>query len=343
MQRGSAAIAGFLALLLSTAGWAQMAQPAAGDPPAATLAGSVSGTVVDRDGAVVGNATVTLTQSGDAPRTTTSDVAGHFLFGGVAPGDFQLAVAAAGFAGNRQSGFVRPGQEYIFPQITLAVATADVDVEVTVSSDQVAEEQLKVEETQRIFGAIPNYYVTYEPHPAPLPARLKFQLAWKTLLDPVSFGITGVVAGIGQATDMYGGYGQGAQGYAKRYGAAYGDFLSGTIIGGALLPMVFKQDPRYYWKGTGSNKSRALYAIANAVIRKGDNGHWQPDYSGILGGLASGGISNLYYPPEDRNGAALTFETTAIGIAGSAAGNLIQEFVLPRLTPHKPGKSSNKN
>lgn len=194
-----------------------------------------------------------------------------------------------------------------------------------------------------MFGVLPNYYVTYEADPAPLPPRLKFQLAWKTLLDPVSLGINAFVAGGEQAVNMYGSYGQGMQGYAKRYGAAYGDFVSGTLIGGALLPVIFKQDPRYYWKGTGTTKSRLRYAVANSVIRKGDNGHWQPNYSSILGSLASSGISNLYYPPEDRNGPGLTFENTAIGIAGSAAANIFQEFVVPKFTPHRPGKGSNKN
>jgi hypothetical protein len=306
--------------------------------------GSVSGTIVDRDGAVIAKATVTLTQEGAIPpKTATSDDDGHFVFADVAPGNFQLKITAAGFANAQQSGLMQAGQEYVVPQIAMAVATADVDVEVTETSQEVAQDQVKIEEKQRVFGIIPNYYVTYEPHPAPLPARLKFQLAWKTLLDPVSLGLNAFVAGGEQAVNMYGGYGQGAQGYAKRYGAAYGDFVSGTLIGGALLPIIFKQDPRYYWKGTGTVKSRLRYAVANSVVRKGDNGHWQPDYSSILGSLASSGISNLYYPPEDRNGPGLTFENTAIGIAGSAAANIFQEFVVPKFTPHKPGRGSNKN
>ena len=70
------------------------------------------------------------------------------------------------------------------------------------------------------------------------------------------------------------------------------------MIGGAILPSLFRQDPRYIYKGTGSIPSRALYAIANSVICRGDNRRWQPSYSGILGGLAAGGISNLYYPAE---------------------------------------------
>jgi hypothetical protein len=85
-----------------------------------------------------------------------------------------------------------------------------------------------------------------------------------------------------QARNGFSGYGQGSQGYAKRYGASYADSFIGTMIGGAILPVVLKQDPRYYYKGTGSTRSRILYAVANAVICKGDNGRWQPDYSGIL-------------------------------------------------------------
>jgi len=307
--------------------------------------GSVSGTVVDRTGAVVGNAKITLMPDGTAlaaaaKREGVTDSGGHFIFAFVIPGGFHLTVAAPGFAPAQQGGTLHPGEDYVAPQIVLDVARADVDVDVTLSPEQVAEDEVKVEETQRILGVVPNYYVTYDPHAPPLTKHLKVQLAWKTLVNPFSFGITGAIAGFEQAADSYGGYGQGAAGYARRYGASYGDFFSGTVIGGVLLPVLFKQDPRYFVKGTGTTGARIRYAIANAVIRKGDNGRWQPDYSGILGGLAAGGISNLYYPAADRNGARLTFENTAIGIAGNAAGNLLQEFLLKKLTPHAGEKSA---
>jgi hypothetical protein len=145
-----------------------------------------------------------------------------------------------------------------------------------------------------------------------------------------------VIAGVQQATNDFSGYGQGAQGYAKRYGASYADLVTGTFIGGAILPSLLKQDPRYFYKGTGSVRSRVLYAVANSVICKGDNGRWQPNYSGIIGSLASGGISNLYYPSTDRAGAALTFENMLLGIGETAAVNLLQEFVMRRLTPNLP-------
>jgi len=168
----------------------------------------------------------------------------------------------------------------------------------------------------------------------PLRPQQKFELAWKTSIDPVTIVASLVIAGVELSQNSYKGYGQGVQGFAKRFGASYADASIGTLIGGAFLPALFKQDPRYFYKGTGNTRSRILYALANAVVSKGDNGHWQPGYAGILGALASGGISNLYYPASSRNGAALTFENTLIGIGGSAVGNMFQEFLVRKLTPH---------
>lgn len=307
------------------------------------LPASISGTVVDQDGDVVANVKIILASGSAAPREATSGGDGHFVFANVPAGRFQLSLSASGFAAAQKDGVLQSGQDFVFPQIALLVARADVDVEVKESTAEVAEDQVKEQEKQRLFGVIPNYYVSYVPHAAPLTTKLKFQLAWKSTVDPVSFGITGVIAGIEQAEDAYGGYGQGAQGYAKRYGATYADFVSGAFIGGAILPAVLKQDPRYFWKGTGSTKSRVFYAIANSVICKGDNGRWQANYSAILGGLASGAISNLYYPAQDRNGAALTFENALIGTGFGALGNIVQEFFLRKLTPHVPNQDPPKN
>jgi hypothetical protein len=218
----------------------------------------------------------------------------------------------------------------------LAVATALTEVQVGLSSTEVAQEQVQDEEKQRVLGFVPNFYVTYAPNPAPLTSKQKFALAWKTSVDPVSFALIGVIAGIQQAQDSFSGYGQGAEGYGKRYGASYADFVSGTFIGSAILPSLLKQDPRYFYKGTGTKKSRILYALAFSVACKGDNGKWQPNYSSILGNLAAGGISNLYYPAKDRDGVGLTFESGAIGIGATAGANLIQEFLIRKLTPNAP-------
>jgi hypothetical protein len=300
-------------------------------------AGDVTGTVVDQTGAVVSGARVTLTSADGPPnREMLTGENGEFSFGKIAAGAFKVTVTSAGLAAQTYSGVLAPGQLYIVPQIALAIATEMTEVRVVgLGPTELAEVQIKEQEKQRILGVIPNFYISYVHDAVPLTPKQKFELAWKTTIDPVTFVIVGAVAGVEQAQNQFSAYGQGAQGYGKRYGAAFADTVTGTFIGGALFPALMKQDPRYFYKGTGSTRSRILYAIANSVICKGDNGHWQFNYSGISGGLVAGGISNLYYPPKDR-GAGLVFENEAIGIGGTAVTNLIQEFLIPKLTPNLP-------
>jgi hypothetical protein len=204
---------------------------------------------------------------------------------------------------------------------------------------EVATAEIKEQEKQRVLGIIPNFYVSYSPHAAPLTPKLKFELAWKSSTDPFTFVAVGMVAGIAQAGDRWGGYGQGAQGYAKRFGAIYGDVVIGTFVGGAMLPTVLKQDPRYFYKGTGTKKSRLLYALASSVICKGDNGRRQPNYSSILGNIAAGGISNLYLPSNDRNTAGAIFSAAFIRMGEIAVANVFQEFFVPKLTPNLPTRA----
>jgi hypothetical protein len=297
--------------------------------------GGIAGTIVGSNGEPIKGARVRLARGAAPEQESVSDDYGRFSFANVAPGDFKLTITATGLVTQTRSGTLRSGEAYLSPEITLAVAPVTTDVRVTMTRTEIAEEQIQLQEKQRVLGFIPNFYVSYVPDAVPLTSKQKFELAWKTNLDPVTFAIAGGVAGVEQWQNNFAGYGQGAQGYAKRFGAAYADSFTSTMIGGWMLPSLLKQDPRYFYKGTGSVRSRTLYALANAVMCKGDNGKWQVNYSGILGGLASGGISDLYYPASDR-GAALLFENALIGIGTSAAENVIQEFLVRKLTPHLP-------
>jgi len=306
-----------------------------GQPQLAVVSGSISGVVTDATGAAISGAAVELIWDDPSHnRQTRTDNSGQFTFPGVGGGRFRLAIAALGFAPATYAGELSAGQVLTTPPIMLEVATADTEVQVHLTRTEIAQEQLDIEDKQRVIGVFPNFYVSYAPHPAPLTPRQKFVLAGRLMIDPVSFGITGLTAGVQQATNSYSGYGQGASGYGKRFAASSGTFFTGVLIGNAILPSILKQDPRYFYKGTGTVRSRILYAIANAVVCKGDNGKWQANYSSIVGGFAAAGLSNLYYPAKNRDGAELTFVDAAIGTAGSAAGNLVEEFFLRKITSH---------
>jgi hypothetical protein len=243
-------------------------------------------------------------------------------------------VSSDGFATETVSGVLQPGATFDVPNIELVMSSATTEVRVSAArQEEIAQEQLQIEEKQLVLGVVPNFYVSYDPHPVPLTARQKYSLAWKSNISPFTFLITGAFAGVEQAANTFAGYGQGMQGYGKRFGANYADTFISTEIGGAILPALFRQDPRYFYKGTGTIWERARYAIATTFICKGDNMRWQFNYSSILGGLAAGGISNLYYPASDRSSVGVTFENAGIGLAGAAAQNLFQEFVVKKLTP----------
>jgi hypothetical protein len=312
-----------------------------GAPGDQQLPASISGTIIDQTGAVSRGAQVRLTREDQFPKQeAVSGDNGQFSFANLPPGPFQLTISSAGFATHSVSGILRPGEAYIVPPIRLTVAPAVADVQVALPQAEVAEMQIKEQEKQRVLGFIPNFYVSYVPDAAPLAPKQKFELAWRSMIDPITFVGVGALAGFEQASDDFQGYGQGAQGYAKRYGAGYADAFVGTFIGSAILPSLLKQDPRYFYKGTGSIRSRTLYALATAVICKGDNKRWQPNYSAILGGFASGGISYLYYPAGDR-GAGLLVQNSLLSIAESGIAGVFQEFVVRKLTPHLPSRPTN--
>lgn len=322
-----------LAFSISTsAAFAQSEQsPANENAPAYQSPGTITGKVVDQSGDLIVGAQVKLTQANRADQEDLTNEDGQFSFANVSPGDFQLVASMQGFATKSVSGTLHSGQTYDVPQIVLLLAS-ETEVRVTVSPVEIAEEEIKEEEKQRIFGIIPNFYVTYEADPAPLNTKQKMKLAWRSNLDPLTIAGVGFVAGIEQAQNAFPGYGQGAAGYGKRFGASYADIAISTFLGSALLPAVFRQDPRYFYQGTGSGKSRLWHAVKSSFMCRDDDKRWRLNYSGIAGSLATGAISNLYYPKTDR-GVALTFETALLRIGESAGANIVQEFVLRKLTP----------
>ena len=313
------------------------AAAAAQPEPAPQTNPTIRGEVTDQSGALIAGAVVTLESAGiTGPRTAITDQAGRFEFADVRPGSYQITITASGFtvwtANNIQaiSGVNTPPVS-----AALQVAPASTQVSVTLPPHELAEEQIKAEEKQRVIGVFPNFFVAYAPNPAPLTAKQKFELGWKTFLDPVPILFSGLGAGIQQARNNYPEYGQGVEGFSKRFGANYADRVDGVLVGHVVMQSVFHQDPRYFYKGTGSFGSRLLYAFAMAFVAKGDNGHWQPAYADVLGGMGSYGISTLYRPGTSRPGLRLE-HTILLGFSDRATHNLLEEFVLRKVSTHVP-------
>ena len=295
--------------------------------------GNITGTVTVQGGGVAVGAQVRLTRDGQPPADVLSNDDGEYSFANQPAGDFRLTVTAEGFETKSFSGTLVAGAAFDVPAIELEVARATTEVRVSETVEEIATEQVKYQEQQRVLGFIPNFYASYVADAAPLNPRQKFELAWKSVTDPVTIVGAGFLAGIYQASDEYGGYGQGAEGYFKRFGAAYGSVFIGTFIDSAVLTSLLKQDPRYFYKGTGTKKSRLMYALANSVMCKGDNKKYQVNYSAIAGSFITSGITFTYTPTSDRS-TSLYFQNTLIRIALGSVAGLFQEFVVKGLTPH---------
>jgi hypothetical protein len=191
---------------------------------------------------------------------------------------------------------------------------------------QKAEEQIKEQEHQRIAGILPSFNVSYRSDAVSLSASEKFKLDLRSAIDPYTFGIAMITAGLGEAEDSNTGFGWGPAGYTERAAAAYGDNVIGNLIGNAVLPSILHQDPRYFRLGHGSVGHRLLYAAATSFICKHDNtGKWEPNYSNVLGNMIAGEISTLYYPNSKGDGIQAVETGLTVTFEGTFGAEL-QEF-----------------
>jgi hypothetical protein len=301
--------------------------------------GSISGTVVDLNSQPIPDATVVL-QGPVATdrRTAVTKDDGVFVFRDVTPGTpYQITTTAEGFGEWSSSVTVAPGQTESLAAIKLRILAAHRSVTVGYSPQEVAKQQLKAEEQQRILKFIPNFYVTYEKHPEPLTTNMKFHLAYKSLTDPIFFARAAVWAGIRQAANTPD-YGQGTEGYAKRFGAGTADAAVEDLVGNAILPSLLHQDPRYFYQGDGTKKSRAWHAIRAPFVTPADNGKMQPNYSTWGGLLAASAISLAYVPDSNRN-AGYVFKSFGVGMGLHVGIGVAQEFILKKFTSR--GKHAN--
>jgi hypothetical protein len=300
-----------------------------------TAPGQITGTVTDVNGNAIVGASVILTggpESADQQTVLSTDT-GFFQLDALAPmASYNVTIHVDGFADwTSQPIAVEAGQVKSLGNISLRIATQNTTMQVNYDPVEFATEQIKDEEKQRIFGIIPNFYISFDgENAAPLTPKMKFDLALKVSYDPFSIAGVGFIAGLRQAFRTPS-YRQGAKGYGERFAATGVDGFTDIMIGGAILPSVLHQDPRYFYQGTGTARSRLRHAVLSAFIAKGDNGKWQPNYSSVGGDLASAGLSNLYFPKANRGG-GLVLSLFALGTGERIASNLTEEFILAKFT-----------
>ena len=287
--------------------------------------------MVNTNGDVVEGAHLVLTGP-SGQRDAQSGTDGQFTFTNLAPGTYKLTISGGDVSTYESPAIVvQAGETHSLAKIVLAMNGGVTEVHVTANQAEIAEEEVHVEESQRVLGIVPNFYSNYDWNAPPLNSRQKYALAFRSEIDPVTFAGAAAVAGAEEYQGIYPGYGTGISGFGKRFAAQYANDFTSRMIGSAMLPSLFHQDPRYFYKGTGIIRSRALYALKSTFICRGDNGKNEFDYSHIGGDFAAGTLANLYYP-EKNEGVGLVFENGLIEIGGMAGTNLIREFVLKGFT-----------
>ena len=295
--------------------------------------GTIVGTVADANGDTVSGATVVLkVLDANNGRTVLTPETGFFAFQDVNPGiPYQISVTVKDFADWTSPTITLEAGEYkIVTDIQLRIAGEHSEVQVAYDPVQVATEQLRAEEHQRVLGFIPNFYVSYDKNAEPLTPKMKFQLSLKVSTDLVTAGGVLLVSAAKQTGDSPK-YGQGWDSYGKRVGATAADGFIDIMIGGAILPSLLHEDPRYFYQGTGTAGSRIRHAMLSPFIARYDNGKYGPNYSSLGGDLASSALANLYYPRADR-GVGLVFSNFAIGTAERIGASLAQEFIVGKFT-----------
>ena len=276
---------------------------------------NIAGKIVDTKGVAVANVQVTLTLENRGPdRQTESDETGDFSFSSVTAGPYRLAFTKKGFASRTSAGEISAAQTLNLPPIELAISIVTSEVNVTETQAQLAQDQIKNEEQQRLLGIVPNFFTSYNSDAVPLNTKQKLELTAKTWFDPSSFVINGIIAGVWQAQNTHRGFGQGAQGYGKRYGASFADYGTSLLLEKVVTTTIFKQDPRYFYKGTGTKRSRAFYAMSRTFVCRGDNKKDQFCYSSFINRFGSGFVTNYYYPAADRDTTRVILRNSTIGI-----------------------------
>jgi len=179
----------------------------------------------------------------------------------------------------------------------------------------------------RLFYAMPNFSTVESPNQLPpLTVGQKFKLVTRSSFDPFQFAWYAALAGISQAENSEPGYGQGAEGYAKRYGSEFADGTIENFMVNAVVPSLIHTDPRYYQLGKGGFVHRTGYALSRLVITRTDSGHNTFNFGEIGGSFAAAAISTYSYHPEADKTLSNTASVWGTQVGYDAIRIVLNEF-----------------
>ena len=210
------------------------------------------------------------------------------------------------------------GQEVSSENSTSSAAAAPGAPEVKPTTEQAPPDK-------RVFGVLPNYRTANDTGLyTPITVKQKFIIASKDSFDYPLLMLGAAIAGIGQWSNENPSFGQGAAGFARRFGTSYADQAIGNMMTEAIFPAFLHEDPRYFRRGQGRKWGRAFYAASRVLVTRTDAGNWRFNYSEVLGNAAATAISNAYYP--DNRTVLANVDKLGQQIAIDAISQVLKEF-----------------
>ena len=213
------------------------------------------------------------------------------------------------------------------PSLIVQSANQDVGEKPDTVQPQSRQQTQSSASNDRILWTLPNF-LTLEnaDNVPPLTPKQKFAVTARGVFDPFEFVLVGFVAGLNQASGSNPTYGGGVQGYAERYGTAYGDNAIENFMASAVFPTALHQDPRYYQLGQGGFFRRTKHAVGRVLFTRSDSGQKQLNYSELGGGLTAAAVSTYSYHPESERGFGNVTSVWASQMGWDAVTYMIKEF-----------------
>jgi hypothetical protein len=159
----------------------------------------------------------------------------------------------------------------------------------------------------------------------PLSSTQKFKLFVENSVSGHAVLGSAASAGFGQALNSPEEFGQGAEGYGKRFGASMARSATNNFFGTFLLASALRQDPRFFVRNSPTFRQALRYSLGRLIKTRTDSGVDSVNVSGLVGPLMGESLANVYLPSQERT-VGKTLSRYATDMGWRAAGNLLREY-----------------